>query len=226
MKPSTKIFLISLLVVLLIFNPGRSRSQNLMSVSEELLQNSERFEVSVKGGGVMLKYQYNSYRLVSAKGGWMKSKYNSQGGYETSKSEKKISFEFVSDNGDSALVNLNRTTNYEGIDKSGFTFFGKNSTLTLGGYQEVSENSDNLFGIIETNMADSIWNFIVSEKLGTNVDGHSVFVGWLTDGNRRIDIVPVFRYQNPKKKRSTLDVLLGTESSLRGFEFMENASSM
>ena len=49
-------------------------------------------------------------------------------------------------------------------------------------------------------------------------------MGWLSDGERRIDILPVFEYQNLGK--NAVDFMLGTEIYLKGFEFVENARSV
>ncbi|MCL6260516.1 hypothetical protein M3O96_15545 [Aquiflexum sp. TKW24L] len=225
MNLTSKLLLVCLPVTLLFFQSMVTHAQKIMSISEELHQNGEKFEVVTKGGGRIVKYHFNSYRVTSAKGGWVKGKSSSGlfSAYETASSEKKLSFEFVSDQGDTAVVYLNRNMNYEGINKSGLTFFGNNSTLTIGGYQEILENSDNLFGIIETNMADSTWNFAVSENFGSRHGGQTALVGWLTDGQRRIDIYPVYHYQNPGKK-SAIDLMVGSQIWLKGFEFIENGS--
>jgi hypothetical protein len=227
MKLSLKLFLTCFIVVPLFFNSSATHAQKLMAVSEGLSQNGDRFEVELKGGGTMFKYQYSSFRVASAKGGWTKNKYNSKlfSAYETATSEKKLSFIFVSDLGDSAIVNLNRNMKYEGFDDPGFTFGSENATFTIGGYQEVLENSDNLFGIIETNMADSIWNFVISSKSGTKIEENESLKGWLTNGNRKIDILPVFHYGQPGKK-NMVDMMLGSEIWLKGFEFIENGNSV
>lgn len=225
MKLSFKLFLTCFTIVLLFFESLQASGQKLMAVSEELHQNGEKFDVVTKGGGRIVKYHFSSFRVTSAKGGWIKGKSSSGlfSAYETASSEKKLSFEFVSDKGDTAIVYLNRNTNYEGINKKGLTIYGENSTLNLGGYQEILENSDNLFGIIETNLADSTWNFAVSEKFGSRHGGQTALVGWLTDGQRKIDIYPVYHYQNPGKK-SAIDLMVGSQIWLKGFEFIENGS--
>ena len=213
--------------MLLIFHPIMSYSQKFMLISDELLQNSDRFSVELKGGGSMFKFQFGSYKVVSSKGGWTKSKYNSKlfSAYETATSDRAISFVFVSAVGDSAIVNLNRNMKYEGFNDPGFTFNGKNSSLTIGGYQEILESSDNLFGIIESNLGDSVWNLVVTEKFGSRIGGQSPLVGWLTDGQRKIDIYPVFQYQSPGKK-NLIDLMLGSEIWLKGFEFFEKGTPL
>ncbi len=40
-----------------------------------------------------------------------------------------------------------------------------------------------------------------------------------------IDILPVFDYQNPSKK-SMVDMMMGSEIWLKGFEFVENGRSL
>ncbi|WP_373521999.1 hypothetical protein [Aquiflexum sp.] len=227
MKPFKRLLTISFVIGFLVFDFTKAQAQKLMFISDDLQENGERFEVGMKGGGGMIKYHYKSFKVTKSKAGWTKSKYRSKlfSPLETASSERKLSFEFVSDKGDTAWVNLNRNMNYEGINKEGITFFGRNSSITLGSYQEVLENSDNLFGVIETNSQDSVWNFIISEKYGTKIGDRPIFVGWLSNGERRIDILPVFDYQNPGKK-NVVDLMLGSEFWLKGFEFVENARSL
>jgi hypothetical protein len=227
MNPNNNVLIVSFLFWFLVCIPSKTHGQKLMYISDELHQNAERFEVGMKGGGGMIKYHYNSFRVTKSKAGWTKSKYNSKlfSSLETASSERKLSFEFVSDRGDTAWVNLNRNMNYEGINREGITFFGRNSSINFGGYQEVLENSDNLFGVIETNSGESVWSFIISEKSGTRIGDRPIFVGWLSNGERRIDILPVFDYQNPGKKNA-VDLMLGSEIWLKGFEFVENSRSL
>lgn len=205
----------------------KAEAQKLMFISDELHGNADRFEVGIKGGKGIPKYYFSSFKVTDSKAGWKKSKYNSKlfSPMETASSERKLSFEFVSDKGDTAWVNLNRNMNYEGINKEGITFFGRNASINFGSYQEVLENSDNLFGVIETNAEEQVWSFIISEKYGSRVGDKPVFVGWLSNGDRMIDIIPVFEYQNPGKK-SMVDMMLGSEIWLKGFEFVENGRSL
>lgn len=227
MNPNFNLLILSFVLWFIVCIPSKTHGQKLMYISEELQENAGRFEVGMKGGGGMIKYHYNSFKVTKSKAGWTKSKYRSKlfSPLETASSERKLSFEFVSDRGDTALVNLNRNMNYEGINREGLTLFGRNSAITFGAYQEVLENSDNLFGVIETNSEDPVWSFIVSEKYGSSVGERPIFVGWLSNGDRRIDILPVFDYQKPGKK-NVVDMMLGSEIWLKGFEFVENNRSL
>jgi len=227
MKPLKRLLIVSFVIGVLVFDVTKTQAQKLMFISDELQENADKFEVGMKGGGGMIKYYYNSFKVTKSKAGWTKSKYNSKlfSPLETASSERKLSYEFVSDKGDSAWVNLNRNMNYEGINKEGITLFSRNASINFGGYQEVLENSDNLFGVIETNSEELVWNFIISEKSGTKIGDRPIFVGWLSNGERRIEIFPVFDYQNPGKK-SAVDMMMGSEIWLKGFEFVENARSI
>ncbi|WP_373493207.1 hypothetical protein [Aquiflexum sp.] len=227
MKPMNRLFIASFLLGFLFFDANEAQAQKLMFISDELHENADRFEVGMKGGTGRIRYHYNSFKVTKVKVGWTKSKYRSKlfSPLETASSERKLSYEFISHKGDTAWVNLNRNMNYEGINREGLTFFGRNTSINIGGYQEVLENSDNLFGVIETNSDDVVWSFIVSEKYGTIVGDRPIFVGWLTNGDRKIDILPVFDYQNPGKK-NLVDMMFGTEIWLKGFEFVENAKSL
>lgn len=227
MKPLKILLIVIFVIGFFVFDLTKAEAQKLMFISDELHENADKFEVGMKGGVGILKYYFGSYKVTKTKTGWTKSKYNSKlfSPLETASSERKLSFEFVSDKGDTAWVNLNRNMNYEGINKEGITFFGRNSSINFGGYQEVLENSDNLLGVIETNAEEPAWSFIVSEKYGSRVGEKPVFVGWLSNGDRMIDILPVFEYQNPGKK-SMVDMMMGSEIWLKGFEFVENGRSL
>lgn len=227
MKPFQKLLILSFVIGFFVFETTRVLAQKLMYISEELHENAEKFEVGMKGGGGMFKYHFKSYKVTQSKAGWTKSKYSSKlfSPMETASSERKLSFEFVSDRGDTAWVNLNRNMNYEGINKEGITIFSSNAAINFGSYQEILENSDNLLGVIETNVEEQVWSFIISEKYGSRVGDKPVFVGWLSNGDRMIDILPVFEYQNPGKK-NMVDMMVGSEKWLKGFEFKEKGSSL
>jgi hypothetical protein len=228
MKLNESFLTVILSLSLIVIFQHKTQGQKLMSVSNELNENGDRFKVGLKGGRVMSKYQFNSYRVTQAKGGWTISKYKSRmfSALEEATSKRKLSYEFVSDKGDTAWVNLIRNMKFEAFNSPGVSIYGGNSSLTIGSYQEVLEDSDNLFGLIETNSLDNqIWNFIVGKKLPSNPGGRITYVGWLTDGERKIKISPVFNYQNPGKKKG-MDISLGTQVWLKGFQFFEHGQSI
>jgi hypothetical protein len=203
--------------------PSKILGQKMMLISDELHANAEKFQVGTKGGPGKLKYHYGPYRVTKAKVGWAKRKYKSKlfSPLEKASSERNLSFEFVSDIGDTARVNLSRIIDYEGIYDVGVTFFSEDSSITSDMYEEVLENSDNLFGEIETNSRNPAWIFVVRIKYGIIVGDQAIFAGWMSDGERKIDILPVFHYQNPGEK-NTADILFDSEIWHKGFEFVEN----
>jgi len=189
------------------------QAQKHMSISDDLYENSDRFDVGRRIGWVMSRYHYNSFEVFQAKQG---TGMGIQGGSTESnwfgrskkKANSRFSFGFASHRGDTALVHLNMT--YE--DRLRSSFFGR--------LKEVQVRSYNLSGLIETNDQNSIWNLTISQEYGTNMGENSYF-GWLTNGDRRIEIVPVFNYQNPGRKSLT-DIMVGSEIWFKGFEFVEN----
>lgn len=228
MKSFKGLLTVSFVIVFLLFDLTIAQAQKLMLVSEELHENADRFQVGTKGGRIMPKYQFNSYRVTQAKGGWALSKYKSGlfSAHETATSKRKLTFEFVSDQGDSALVYLNRNMVFETFNKAGISLFAGNSIISIGSYQEVLEDSDNLFGLIETNNSqDKIWNFVVGKKQPRNEGGRLIYLGWLTDGERKIKIVPVYNYQTPGEK-NLMDISWGTQAWLKGFQFFEHSQSI
>jgi hypothetical protein len=223
MESSPKLLIASFLLWFLMVIPSKTLGQKMMLISDELHANAEKFQVGTKGGPGKLKYHYGPYRVTKAKVGWAKRKYKSKlfSPLEKASSERNLSFEFVSDIGDTARVNLSRYINYEGIYDVGVTFFSENSSITSEINENVLENSDNLFGGIETNSRNQAWNFVVRMNYGINVEDRAIFAGLLSDGERMIDILPVFHYQNPGEK-NTADMMFDSEIWHKGFEFVEN----
>ena len=119
----------------------------------------------------MLKYNFNSFRVTKSKVAGQKASIGLNCLAPLRQLLRKESYHsnLSLTKGILFLVNLNRNMNYEGINREGLTLFGRNSAITIGAYQEVLENSDNLFGVIETNSQIPVWSFVVSEKFGTNV---------------------------------------------------------
>lgn len=189
-----------------------------MSISDDLYDNSYRFDVGRKIGWVMTRYHYNSFEVFQVKqgtgmgvrGGSTESNWF---GRSKKKSNSQFSFGFASDRGDTALVHLNM--DYE--DRLRSTFFGR--------LKEVQVRSYNLSGLIETNDQNSAWKLTISQEFGTDMGGKSTYLGWLTDGEKRIEIVPVFNYRNPGRKNLT-DIMVGSEIWFKGFEFVENNRSI
>ena len=190
------------------------QAQKHMSISDDLYENSDRFDVGRRSGWVMPRYHFRSFEVFRIKQGTAvgmggSSTESNWFGRSKIKSRYSHAFGFASERGDTALVHL--VMAYE--DRLRVSFFGR--------IKEVKVRSYNLSGVIETNDQNSEWKLTISQEFGTDMGDKSTYLGYLTNGERRIDIVPVFNYQNPGKKTLT-DIMVGSEIWFKGFEFVEN----
>ncbi len=226
MKTKPKIFLGYLLpTVFLFFISSQGFGQGLMAVSDNLLSNGTAYPVTWKGISTFPKFQFHTFRVVSGKTGWTKSKYNSKlfSRLETINSTQNGSYDVVSQAGDSAVVNFSRNFDYRGLQEKGFVIEGPHGELTIGSDQEILSTNDNYVALIETSPTESVWRLVVTQKNGT--ENEPTFYGWLTDGNRKIDIMAVYNYEKPGKK-NMVDLMMGGDTWHKGFELFENGKSI
>lgn len=223
MKNSPKVIRISALLTLCLLSFSTSvQAQRLMAVSDNLLKNGTAYPVTWKGMSTFPKFRFHTFQVVEGKTGFTKTKYNSKlfDRLETSKSDHNGSFLILSLAGDSAMVNFSRNLDYRGLTSGGIVIGG---IQFGGGDEEVLESKDNYAALIETKPTETAWKLVVTKNYGTEVGSN--FFGWLTDGNRRIDIKAVFDYQEPGKK-GAMELMMGSEFWHKGFEFFEDARSI
>ncbi|GAB3220195.1 hypothetical protein J0A67_05510 [Algoriphagus aestuariicola] len=226
MKTKPKIFLGYLLpIIYLFFISSFGFAQGLMAVSDNLLSHGTAYPVTWKGMSTFPKFQFHTFQVVSGKTGWTKSKYNSKlfSRLETINTSQNGSYVIASQAGDSAVVNFTRNFDYQGLEARGFVIEGPHGNWTIGSEQEVLDTDDNYVALIETSPTESVWRLVVTQKNGAENDAD--FYGWMTDGNRRIDIKAVYNYQKPGKK-SMVDLMMGGDAWHKGFELFENAKSI
>jgi hypothetical protein len=226
MKTTPKVIRFSALLVFCLFSFSTSvQAQRLMAVSDNLLKNGTAYPVTWKGLSSFPKFQFHTYQVISGKTGWTKSKYNSKlfSRLETASSNYNGSYIMVSLAGDSTVVNFSRNLDYRGLESQGIVIEGPRGSLALGSEAEVLESKDNYVALMETGPTPSVWRLVVTQSFGSQT-GLSFF-GWLTDGDRRIDIKSVFDYQDAGKK-GAMDLMMGGENWHKGFEFFEDARSI
>jgi hypothetical protein len=226
MKNSPKVIRISALLTLCLLSFSTSvQAQRLMAVSDNLLKNGTAYPVTWKGLSTFPKFQFHTYQVISGKTGWTKSKYNSKlfSRLETASSKYNGSYIMTSQAGDSTIVNFSRNLDYKGLESRGIVIEGPRGSLTLGSDAEVLESTDNYVALMETGPIPSVWRLVVTQSFGSQA-GPSFF-GWLTDGDRRIDIKSVYDYQEPGKK-GAMELMMGSEFWHKGFEFFEDARSI
>lgn len=225
MKVNHQIPMKTLTAIIFLFLSTYCYGQRPMAVSENLLSNGSAYPVTWKGISSFPKFQFHTYQVVEGKTGWTKSKYNSRlfSRLETASSNHKGSYLMASQAGDSAVVNFSRNMDFKGLESAGIVFGGENSVWSIGVPAEVINSLDNYVALIETTSADSAWRLIVTEQFGTQFGAS--FFGWLTNGDQRIDIRPVFNYQEGKKK-GIIELMTIEEVALKGFEFFENARAI
>jgi hypothetical protein len=203
------------------------QAQQVIRISEELLTDGERFQIKTKSG-IGYRFKFDIYEVTKYKQGPTKTVTKSPlfSNFEEAKSDSKSSFHFVSTQGDSSVVNINKNMVYRGFDNEFYLSLSNNTSSFSWGFgsQEVFESSNNYNALISTTSDSSLWRLILTEKYGTQVEGVKGFSGWLTDGERRVEILPVFDYQ--KKMSLALELLVGEDVGLKGYEFRENAKAI
>ena len=225
MKVNHQIPMKTLTAIIFLFLSTYCYGQRPMAVSENLLSNGSAYPVTWKGLSSFPKFQFHNYQVVEGKTGWMKSKYNSRlfSRLETASSKYQGSYLIASQAGDSSIVNFSRNLDFKGLESTGIVLGGDNWVWTIGAPAEVLSSTDNYVALIETTSSDSSWRLIVTQELDKQFG--VIFFGWLTNGNRRIDIKPVFNFQEGKKK-GFIELMAIEENMLKGFEFFEDARSI
>jgi hypothetical protein len=193
-----------------------------INLSEELKEQADLFEVKVKNRfrcGVGTVPNFGTFSIAACSGGWRGSTYGSRkNGFFSRRrpiwvyTEREISFEVVSDQVDTAMVHLGRYTNY---------LYSKYNRSSIGYRPEIEPKIlHELHGKIAINASDLVWDLFLGREFDSQISKHEYLKGWLTDGVRRIKILPILDYQNPGNY-NLYDIVLGTEIWLKGFEFVE-----
>jgi hypothetical protein len=180
---------ICLLLFLLMIIATTVTAQREMIVNEELSKNSTPMLAKPKGIGTVSKYQFGPYKIASGKEGWSTTSSKSKWyGFETQlKSKRKLSFVFIRNITDSAVVNVSVNSDAKQIDPS----FDDSFSI-------LRESKDNYLAII-TLPGDSIpWKVIIASRAGANVKGEEFF-GMLTDGQTELQMQEVLDWKDGKK---------------------------
>lgn len=221
-----KLFYFHLRIIMLmqaIFLHDIVEAQHLIKISEELFDTGERIQIKSKSG-IGFRFFFDIYEMSKYKQGPTEtiSKSPLFSAFEDSKSEAKSSFFFVSSDGHSSVVNINKNMVYRGYDDQFILSLSlKNGAFSWGfGSEEVFESSNNYNAIISTTFDSTLWSLILIEKYGTEVEGAKGFSGWVSNGDRFVEILPIFAYQNKKGQVQKISFL--EDWMVKGFEFREN----
>ena len=189
-----------------------SYGQKMMKVDDSLKSNSDQFEVKRKGGGVIGKYEFGMYKIISGKEGLMKTTSSSRFMNPNSNisSKQKLSFVFVGHESDTLFVNASINNDLSMLDYDRFPAWYK-------GDNQIKESKDNFLALITAAADTNTWNLAMVSLSGSSVQGNHQLKGILTDGKINIEIRELYFWEDGKKP--TLYPYLG-------YEFLLNNQSV
>ncbi|WP_194775187.1 hypothetical protein [Pararhodonellum marinum] len=204
------------------------QAQSIIEVSESLKQNGKRYEVKGKGIGANMIFQFGGFAMTTVQD-------------ETAnRSRKKKAFNPLKE------VNVEKTSSFTMVSqegaiasiKVGLTIYRKqrnNKSLVFNDEEKGSFNIENDPDILETsyhytaniltNLDTGYWEVVFIEKVGQEVLGGKVFNGWLTNGDRTVQIAPVAKYE-PSNKSSLMQLQLMVNNYFPGFELREKGEAL
>lgn len=188
-------------------------AQKVIKIDAQLKTRSQPMIVKRKGTGVIGKYEFGPYKIISGKTGLEKSSSKSQlfGGNTTTNSSSHKSFVFINDEADTAIVNIRTIQNIETDDGNWLS-----RTFLNWEYTEVKKGE----GIFEADLAFSMdtttWQLVIVFPLVVEqqdryltMDNTTHFKGMMTDKNTTIEIKYVTKSEDGKN--SILNPVLGYE---------------
>jgi hypothetical protein len=221
-----KLFYFHIRVIMLVhalFVHNLVEAQLILNISDELLATGEQIQIKSKSG-FGFRFIFDIYEMSKYNQGPTESisKSPRASAFEETYSEAKSSFYFMSSQGHSSVINIYKNTVHRGYDDqfhlSLHTKFG--SISKVFGSEEVFENTNKYNAIISITSESTLWSLILIEQYGTEVEGAKGFSGWLTNGDRFVEILPIFTYQNKKGQiKQELDL---EDWMVKGFEFRED----
>lgn len=169
-------------------------AQKIMKLDGNLQASTEPMQAKRKGVGMVGKYQFGPYQIVSGKEGMTTtvSKSRFLSAQTESKSKKKLSFVFVRDGKDSVLVNASVNTDVRDWDWDRIT------GPMINGWTVLKESQENYLATFSFPSDSAIWRMVLFTKVGQDVKGKEGFVGVLTDGKEEIQIKEIKHWNDGK----------------------------
>jgi hypothetical protein len=202
----------SILCFLLIFLNSAEAQKDII-ISDSLSANAEKLNVKMgtQWFGKIWKFRFGDYAVVSSKLGWAttSTKGNFFNTKTESKSTEKFSFVLTNKVKDSALVNAANNIAIQSLHEIEII------PHFLWGNDELVQETRNFSAFISINGDTSeTWALFMNITRGSN--SHANYDAFLTNGERKIFLIPTTSNKNGGDKRS-LPAL--------GYEFVENDQS-
>ncbi len=210
-------FLLSICCFFIVLNSHFASSQNNLNIDSVLKANSTPIKIKRKGISAIGKYEFDGYKLISGKAGWITSKSKTSIKSDSKiESKNKQSFVFVNQVNDSVIVNSAINTEAEILvdsiiniwvgdviaieAKNNFfnrTFFNwSGRTLNKGSEKFVA----NLLFLKD----NTSWNLSMISPIMVEVDGvyqmdtSTEFKAVLSDGTSEIEIIKIHHIEGAK----------------------------
>lgn len=163
-----------------------SAQKKTIKLDDNLSQNSVLWEAKPKGISTVTKYHFGDYAIVSGKAGWTTTKTNSRlfSFTSESKSKQKLSFVFVGSKRDSIMVNASVDVDFQ--------------ELNFGNYSELRNSQENFVAFLSPASGDPAWQLVIATLSGSAVPGNFQFTGMMTDGQKEVEIQPVYEWSDGK----------------------------
>jgi len=160
----------------------------------------------------MFKFDFGSYKALSAKAGFIKTTTKSKlfSAVENSESKQKASIVMLGNESDTATINISQNVSSEEIRDNVISIIG--GKVAFGREEDPSKfkQTSNLIAIITTSRDTTTWNFVYMTMVSTENLKENKSTGIVTDGNKTIEIRTVTVWDNGKSP---------TFYSIVGFEF-------
>jgi hypothetical protein len=185
MNSAMKNFFFCMLLFLAGFMPVLG--QNTIKMDPDLKSNSTALEAKRKAITTFPKYQFGPYAIVSAKAGWTITK------------------------GSTKMRFILEDTNSESKTKSSFVLVGNNDTVKVNSVNKVLTSETALGRLSSTNQINSMfmaeilvladsssWQLKLQTEMGPQVAGMFHTEGELTNGDLKIQIIPIKEWETGK----------------------------
>ena len=206
---------LSVLVFILTVFSREASAQKMMMLNENLKANSQALPVKIRGGSLM-KHDFGVYKTISAKAGWSSTKSSTKifSGNEATESKQKSNIEITANEKDTASINIALNIKSEAVRDKVISF--SKDRVAWEREEEPSKYKErrNLVAVITTSMDTTTWNYVQVDMVNSENAQENINNAFLTDGNRRIDIKRVSKWDNGKSP--TLYFTVGFELYIDG----------
>lgn len=207
-----KIFLASAMAAAIMdIVPGEALPQKMMKLDKTLRANSVPLSIKVRGGALM-KFDFGSYKTLSAKAGFIKTTTQSKlfSSVESSESKQKASIVLLGNELDTSTINISHNVNSDIVRDYVISISQDRVALEKERSPSNFKETSNIVALITTSRDTAIWSLVYVSMVSTENSMENMSMGVVTDGNKNIKIRTVNEWDNGKSP---------TFYSIVGFEF-------